>query len=82
MNPKSVCQFPRSPIRSIITMGAVIANVQRFPTADRVLTASVDEAFRELPIEAGAYVVAITRGHALDEEVAALALRTLPRLSG
>jgi xanthine dehydrogenase accessory factor len=52
------------------------ADVRRFPKADQVLVATIDEAFGRLPIGEGAYIVSITRGHELDEEVVAHALRT------
>jgi xanthine dehydrogenase accessory factor len=58
------------------------ANAARFPQADQVLIATVDEAFSELRIAEGAYVVIVTRGHHLDEEVAAHALRTPARYIG
>jgi xanthine dehydrogenase accessory factor len=58
------------------------ANAQRFPQANQVLAATVDEAFGKLVIDAGAYVVAITRGPALDEEVVARALRTPAKYIG
>ena len=58
------------------------ANVERFPRANQVLAATTDEAFRKLPIDAGAYIVAITRGHFLDEEVVAQALRTPAKYIG
>ena len=58
------------------------ADARRFPQADLVLTATPDEAFDELPIGEGAYVVSITRGHQLDEEVVAHALRTPARYIG
>jgi len=58
------------------------ANVQRFSQADQVLVATVSEAFGKLPIDAGAYVVVITRGHSLDEEVVAHALRTPAKYIG
>jgi len=55
---------------------AEFANRERFPHANRVLEASVEEAFDVLPIGASDYVVVVTRGHAMDEEVVARALRT------
>lgn len=58
------------------------ANSERFPNADQVLTATVDEAFDQLPIGEGAYVVSITRGHQFDEEVVAHALRTPAKYVG
>jgi len=58
------------------------ANRQRFPWAEEVFVGSVPEAFARLAIRADSYVVAITRGHALDEEVVAEALRTPARYIG
>lgn len=58
------------------------ANTARFPSADRVLAIGVDEAFSQLPIGEGAYVVAITRGHYMDEAVVAHALRTPAKYIG
>ena len=55
---------------------AEFANRERFPHADQVLAASVDEAFDALAIGAADYVVVVTRGHVMDEEVVARALRT------
>ena len=52
------------------------ADVGRFTQADLVLTASVDEAFDQLPAGEAAYVVSITRSHQLDEDVVAQALKT------
>lgn len=67
---------------TIIDDRGEFADVRRFPHADQVLTATLDEAFDELPIGEGAYVVSITRGHQLDEEVVAHALRTPARYIG
>jgi len=67
---------------TIIDDRGEFADVRRFPEADQVLTATLDEAFDELPIGEGAYVVSITRGHELDEEVLAHALRTPARYVG
>ena len=58
------------------------ANPRRFPRAEQVLVASVAEAFRQLPIDGNSYLVAVTRGHAMDEEVVAHALRTPARYIG
>jgi len=52
------------------------ANIERFSQADQILVAGVEDAFNQLEIDAGAYIVVITRGHLLDEEVVASALRT------
>ena len=67
---------------TVIDDRSEFADVRRFPEADQVMTATVDEAFDELPIDEEAYVVAITRGHALDEEVVAHALRTPAKYIG
>jgi xanthine dehydrogenase accessory factor len=58
------------------------ANRERFPSADEVIVASVEEAFGAIGVEEDGYVVAITRGHAMDEEVVAQALRTPARYIG
>jgi xanthine dehydrogenase accessory factor len=67
---------------TVIDDRAEFANTPRFPQADGVLVAAVDDAFAELAIGDGAYVVAITRGHVMDEEVVARALRTAARYIG
>jgi xanthine dehydrogenase accessory factor len=58
------------------------ANTDRFPRADRVLVTSVPDAFAGLAIDPNTYLVAVTRGHAMDEEVVAHALRTPARYIG
>jgi xanthine dehydrogenase accessory factor len=58
------------------------ANRRRFPRADQVLVASVPDAFSRLPVAEDGYIVAVTRGHAMDEEVVARALRTPARYIG
>jgi len=58
------------------------ASPQRFPHADQVLVASVPDAFRQLAIDEDSYLVAVTRGHVMDEEVVAHALRTPARYIG
>ncbi len=58
------------------------ADRQRFPRADQVLVAPVPEAFRQLHVDGNSYLVAVTRGHALDEDVVAEALRTPARYIG
>jgi len=67
---------------TVIDDRAEFADARRFPQADQVLTAAPAEAFAELPIGEGAYVVSITRGHEVDEEVLAHALRTPARYVG
>ncbi len=61
---------------------AEFANRERFPGAEEVMVAGVAEAFQRLPVEEDGYVVAVTRGHAMDEEVVAEALRTPARYVG
>ena len=58
------------------------ANRPRFPTAHQVLVATVEAAFDSLGIGKDGYVVAVTRGHAMDEDVVAGALRTEARYIG
>jgi xanthine dehydrogenase accessory factor len=67
---------------TVVDDRAEFANGQRFPQADRVLAATVEDAFDTLSIDEDAYVVAITRGHVMDEEVVARALRTPARYIG
>jgi xanthine dehydrogenase accessory factor len=61
---------------------AEFANRERFPSADELMVASVKEAFRTLAVDDTGYIVAITRGHALDEDVVANALTTPARYIG
>jgi xanthine dehydrogenase accessory factor len=58
------------------------ANRDRFPHADEVLAVPVPEFFARHPIGEHAYLVAVTRGHANDEEVLVFALRTPARYIG
>ena len=58
------------------------ANRPRFPTAHQVLVATVEGAFESFGIGKDGYVVAVTRGHAMDEDVVAGALRTEARYIG
>ncbi|HEY3174868.1 MAG TPA: XdhC family protein [Candidatus Polarisedimenticolia bacterium] len=52
------------------------ANPDRFPEADETLVLPMEEAFAHLPIDAGSYIVAVTRGHQHDEPVIEQAIRT------
>jgi xanthine dehydrogenase accessory factor len=61
---------------------AEFANRERFPAAEEVLVARPAEAMGRLGVDGDSYVVAVTRGHALDEEVVAEALRTPARYIG
>jgi len=58
------------------------ASRERFPVADEVVVASAEEAFSALPIGKDSYVVAVTRGHVMDEEVVAAALAARARYIG
>jgi xanthine dehydrogenase accessory factor len=53
------------------------ANAERFPDVRAVRTvASFDTALRDLPVDAGSYLVIVTRGHLHDAVVLAQALKT------
>lgn len=52
------------------------ANPDRFPEADETLVLPMEEALARLPIDAGSYIVAVTRGHQHDEPVVEQAIRT------
>jgi len=67
---------------TVIDDRAEFANLERFPMAEQVLVTTVKDAFNDLPIGESAYVVAITRGHAMDEDVVAHALRTPAKYVG
>lgn len=67
---------------AVIDDRAEFADGQRFPQVDQVLVATVDDAFDALAISESAYVVSVTRGHVMDEEVVARALRTSARYIG
>ena len=58
------------------------ANAERFPRADQVLVATVADAFSQLRIAEDCYLVAVTRGHASDEEVVARGLATAAKYIG
>src|SRR5574340_851296 len=58
------------------------ANRDRFPSADEVLVAGVEDAFSALSVGGESYVAAVTRGHLLDEEVVAAALEARARYIG
>jgi xanthine dehydrogenase accessory factor len=66
----------------VIDDRAEFANRERFPRADEVVAAPVEQAFGALGADERSYIVAITRGHAMDEEVVARALRSRARYIG
>lgn len=55
---------------------AEFANPERFPGARRILVETPDKAVTAAGIDADTYVVIVTRGHALDREGLAAALKT------
>jgi xanthine dehydrogenase accessory factor len=67
---------------TVIDDRAEFANRERFPLADEVIVSEVERAFADLPIGADSYVVAVTRGHVMDEEAVAGALRARARYVG
>ena len=58
------------------------ASSARFPRAEVMVAGSVAQAFARLTVSDDGYLVSVTRGHALDEEVVAQALRTPARYIG
>ncbi len=58
------------------------ASRERFPEADRVIAAPVDEALRSLPVGSKSAIVVAMRSHDLDYEATASALRTPARYVG
>jgi len=46
---------------------ADFANPRRFPEADRILVARIDEGLRTFPVSHDTYIVIVTRGHSQDE---------------
>jgi xanthine dehydrogenase accessory factor len=67
---------------AVIDDRAEFASRERFPAVDEVLVSDVDRAFADLPIGPESYIVAVTRGHLMDEEVVAAALRAQARYVG
>ena len=67
---------------TVIDDRAEFASRERFPLAEEVVVSDVDRAFADLPIGADSYVVAVTRGHVMDEEAVAGALRARARYVG
>ena len=52
------------------------ANAKRFPHASRVMVEKLDAAVGKAGVDAKTYIVIVTRGHALDQECLAEALKT------
>ena len=67
---------------TVIDDRAEFANRERFPGADQVLVAGIEGAFADLRIDEDSYLVAVTRGHIMDEEVVAAALQAGARYVG
>jgi xanthine dehydrogenase accessory factor len=55
---------------------------ERFPFAERTLVRPMENALEDLPIDRGAYIVAVTRGHQHDERVIEQAIATPARYIG
>jgi xanthine dehydrogenase accessory factor len=66
-----------SPI--VIDDRAEFANSERFPDAEAVHAAAYEDVFPGLPIDAGSYIVIVTRGHQDDARVLRLAAGTPAR---
>ncbi len=58
------------------------ANARRFPTADRIMVCSVDEAFRRFVVTPATFIAIATRGHAYDRDALQSALATQPAYLG
>lgn len=58
------------------------ANTRRFPTADRILVCSVDEAFRRLGVTPATFIAIVTRGHIHDRDALRSALACRPAYLG
>jgi len=67
---------------TVVDDRADFASRARFPAAEQVVVSEVEGAFAHMTIGEQTYIVSVTRGHALDEEVAARALRTAARYIG
>ena len=61
---------------TVIDDRASFANRERFPTADEIIVRPFGAAIESLKLDAYCYLVAVTRGHAFDEEVLRAALKT------
>jgi len=63
---------------TVIDDRASFANRERFPTADEIIVKPFGAAIESLKLDSYCYIVAVTRGHAFDEET----LRALLRRPG
>ncbi|MEW6250791.1 MAG: XdhC/CoxI family protein [Planctomycetota bacterium] len=54
---------------------ADIAHPERFPAGVELVVADIAQALREYPLDAGCYVVVVTRGHRHDEQALAAVVR-------
>lgn len=61
---------------------AQFANAERFPSARQLVAAPFEEQFPQLSVDAGTYIVIVTRGHSYDEYCMEQALRTPARYVG
>ena len=60
----------------VIDNRAEFANIKRFPEADEIVAEDFSEVFSKLKINRSSYIVIVTRGHKLDEEVLEWAVRS------
>ncbi len=60
----------------VIDDRAAFASRERFPDAESTLVLPMEDSVARLPIDAGSYVVAVTRGHQHDEPIIEQAVRT------
>jgi len=67
---------------TVIDDRASFANRERFPAADEIIVRPFGAAIESLKLDAYCYLVAVTRGHAFDEETIRAALKNLAGSSG
>jgi len=67
---------------TVIDDRASFANRERFPAADEIIVRPFGAAIESLTLDAYCYLVAVTRGHAFDEETIRAALKNLAGSSG
>jgi xanthine dehydrogenase accessory factor len=60
----SMCDFAVT----VLDDRASFANVERFPTAQRVIAGPMRESLRDLEVDRDTFIVLVTRGHSLDVE--------------
>jgi xanthine dehydrogenase accessory factor len=58
------------------------AKKERFPDANEVIVANIENIFKQVPVDGNSYLVIVTRGHKYDEVVLEKALRTEAKYIG